>query len=414
MTIRWITEQLGTSPWGPAFASGPIAVVDVRLLRDAAGNSPLLIREKIAEARDHLKRGAPVVICCDFGISRSNAIAAAVLAEDAGISLGESLLRVIQATSETGIKIDFVEDLRRALGVSRPAAHRARPLVLGLNGFVGRAIGNLIDPALSAVSPDRDQALIDNPVLLDAAMDEAASDRILFCWHPTDLDTNRAAGQLVTALRNVLEVCRVRGAGLIFLSGHQVFAGHKGKDHVSFCEADAPQPAGAAGDGLFLGETLIKQYCARHELPMLIVRPTHVYGPGDERPWVLNTMIRKALAQQEVTTHRYQNGAPPIDLIHVRDLARALQFAVEKQLTGVLHVASGNPISTHDLAGLIVRKANSRSKVVGVEMPGDYNMVRLESKIANAVSEWRPTIDLDTGLSELVAPGRQNPIKDQA
>ena len=413
MTIRWITEQLGTSPWREELAPGPIAVVDVRLLRDAAGNSPVLIREKIAEARGLLERGERVVICCDFGISRSNAIAAAVLAEDAGISLDESLLQVIQATGETGIKIDFVEDLRSTLCITRPRLPRSRAFVLGLDGFVGRAIGNLIDPALSVVSAERDQALIENPVLLDSAMDAAAGDRILFCWHPPGLDTNRAAGQLITALRNVLEVCRVRGAGLIFVSGHQVFDGHKGKGQVSFCEADVPQPAGAAGDGLFLGETLIKQYGERHKLPMLIVRPTHLYGPGDERPSVLNTMIRKALAQQEVTTHRYQNGAPLIDLLHVRDLARALQFVVEKQLTGVLHVASGNHISTRDLAGLIVRKANSSSKVVGVEMPGDYSMVRLDSTIVTAIPEWKPTIDLETGLSELIASARQSPIKEK-
>lgn len=403
MTIRWITEQLGTSPWRQELVSGSIAVVDVRLLRDAAGNSPLLIREKIAEARGFLERGERVVICCDFGISRSNAIAAAVLAEDAGITLGESLLRVIQVTGETGIKIDFVEDLRSALGITRPRLPRSRAFVLGLGGFVGRAIGNLIVPALSVVSAERDQALIENPVLLDAAMDAAASDRVLFCWHPPGFDTNRATGQLITALRNALEVCRVRGAGLIFVSGHQVFAGHKGKGQASFCEADAPQPAGAAGDGLFLGETLIKQYSARHKLPILVVRPTHVYGPGDERPWVLNTMIRKALAQKEITTHRYKNGTPLIDLIHVRDLARALQFAVEVQLTGVLHVASGKPITTRDLANLIVRKTNSSSKVVSVEMPGDYSMVRLDSTIATAILEWGPTIDLETGLSELIA-----------
>jgi nucleoside-diphosphate-sugar epimerase len=114
-------------------------------------------------------------------------------------------------------------------------------------------------------------------------------------------------------------------------------------------------------------------------------------------------MIRKALAQQEITTHSYKNGAPLIDLIHVYDLARALALAVEKQLTGVLHVASGKAISMRDLADLIVRKARSSSKIVGVEMPGDYSMVWLESTIATAIPEWRPTIDLETGLSELIA-----------
>lgn len=407
MTIRWITEQLGTSPWGEDLASGPSGVVDVRFLRDAAGNSPSLIRQKIAEARNFLNHGESVVICCDYGISRSNAIAAAVLAETAGISLSEGLLRVIQTTGETGIKIDFVEDLRKALGTRRPTVSGDRALILGLDGFIGRAVRNLLHSHQPQLPADyRDQALIENPVLLDAAMDEAGGDRILFCWRPLGLDTNRAVGQLITALRNVLEVCRVRGAGLIFLSGEQVFAGYEGKGQASFCEADTPQPAGASGDGLFLGETLIEQYRARHDLPVLLVRTTRVYGPGDDRPGVLNTLIRRALADQEITVHRYQNGAPHINLIHVNDLARALRVALEKRLTGVVHVVSKEPISTHELARLIVRKANSSSRVVDVEMPGNYREVRLESMIAHSIPEWKPTTDLETGLSELITHAR--------
>jgi UDP-glucose 4-epimerase len=278
-------------------------------------------------------------------------------------------------------------------------------LVLGLDGFIGRSISRLIDPA-SSFAVGQDQALIENPVLLDAAMDEAGADRVLFSWHPPGLDTNCAAGQLITALRNVLEVCRVRRAGLIFLSGQQVFAGHGGSGPISFSETDALQPAGAAGDGLFLAETLINQYKARHGLTALLVRASHVYGPEDERPGILNTLVNKALARQEIVTHRYQNGAPFIDLIHVRDLARALRLAIEKRLTGVLHIASGNPVATDELARLIVRKLGSSSVVSSIEMPANYSMVQLESTIAGPTLEWRPGIDLETGLSELIDHAR--------
>jgi nucleoside-diphosphate-sugar epimerase len=413
MTVRWISERLGTSPWQEQLVSDSFSIVDVRLLRDAAGNSPMLIRGKIAEALKYLKRGDLVVICCDHGISRSNAIAAAVLAEDLGITLGESLRRVINATGEKGIKIDLVEDLRKALDTQQQPASSARALVLGLEGFIGRSIKRICDPSWSCAKTGQDQDLIDNPVLLDSAMDEAAADRILFCWHPRELDTNRAAGQLIVFLRNVLEVCRVRKAGLIFLSGHQVFAGHEGAGQVSLSEGAPLQPEGAAGDGLFLCETLIKQYEKRHGLPMLVVRSSHVYGPGDERPGILNTMVRKALSQQEIVTHHYQNGAPFIDLVHINDLARALWLAIEKQLTGVLHVASGNPIATDELARLIVRKASSSSNVASIEMPGNYRMARLESTIARIVLEWQPTINLEIGLSELIARVRQSPTKEK-
>ena len=404
MTVRWITEYLGTSPWREELELAPdsTGIVDVRLLRDTTGNSPILIREKIAEASNYLKRGKPVVVCCDYGVSRSNAIAAAVLAEHMSISFGESLQRVIAATGETGIKIDFVEDLRKVLDTKQLPAFGARALVLGREGFIGHSVSQLIDPVSPFAETGRDQSLIGNPVLLDAAMDEIDADRIMFCWHPPRLDTNLAAGQLITALRNVLEVCRVRRAGLIFLSGQQVFAGHRGHGHVPFREADAPQPEWSAGDGLFLGENLVDQYGKRHDLPMLVVRSSHVYGQGDERPGLIKTFVQKALARQNIVTHHYQNGVPSIDFIHVRDLARALQLADKKKLTGILHIASGNLITTDELARLIVNKADSSSTVARIEMPGNCRMVQLDSMIARTILEWQPVVDLETGLTELI------------
>jgi nucleoside-diphosphate-sugar epimerase len=101
-------------------------------------------------------------------------------------------------------------------------------------------------------------------------------------------------------------------------------------------------------------------------------------------------------------THHYQNGAPFIDLIHVTDLAQALRLAIERKLTGVLHVASGNPVATDELARLITRKASSSGKVTSIEMPGNYRMVRLESTIARTFLQWQPVIDLETGLSEII------------
>ncbi len=414
MTVRWITERLGTSPWQEQLASGMSGIVDVRHLRDASGNSPIVIQEKITEALNYLKRGTPVVICCDHGISRSNAIAAAILAKDTGITLSKSLRRVIQATGENGIKIDLVDDLRKALGIRQTPMDGSKVLVLGLDGFIGRSINSIINPFSPTVKPGLDQDLINNPVLLDLAMEETAANQILFCWHPPGLDTNRAAGQMIASLRNALEVCRVRQAGLIFLSGHQVFAGYDESRQGPFSEAYIPMPAGAAGDSLYLCETLIKQYEKRHALPMLVVRTSYVYGPGDERPGILNTLVRKALSQQEIVTHCYKNGPPSVDLVHVHDLACALKTAVKKQLTGIVHITSGSPIATDELARRTVQKSRSNSKVVRIDMPGNHRMVQLESTLARTVLEWQDTIDFDTGLSELIEHTRSGALQGES
>ncbi len=413
MTIRWITDRLGTSPWSEELVSSSHGVVDVRLLQDSAGNPPALIRDKIDEAVWYLEEGRKVIICCDHGISRSNVIAAAVLARQENISFDESLQRVIRATGEVGIKVDLVQDMRRALDVRVPKADSPSVLVLGGGGFIGRNLSTLMGNTLGRDVIGHDMDLIWNPVLLDAAMQRSGTNRVLFCWHPPGLDTNQAAGQLLSALRNALEVCRVRKAGIVFLSGQQVFSGQRGSGEVSFSEEDEPQPGGAAGDGLFLGEVLVKQYAIRYDLPSLIVRSSYIYGEGDERPWLLNTLIRKALCGEDVVTHHYENGSPFIGLLHVSDLAKALLLAMDVGLTGILHVPSADRITTHELAKSIIHMTDSSSRLSSVEMPGNYHSVRLVSNIGSRLPQWAPAVSLEVGLRAVIAALAEDLLKDK-
>ena len=78
--IRWITPTLGTGAFERVQRDGTFVVVDVRVLLDKRGNPPTLVRAKIDEAADLLRAGHRVVVCCDHGMSRSNAIAAGALA----------------------------------------------------------------------------------------------------------------------------------------------------------------------------------------------------------------------------------------------------------------------------------------------------------------------------------------------
>lgn len=400
--IRWITEFLGTAPWEMSPQAGTDGIVDVRLLRDGAGNSPELVRRKVAEAAGHLSAGRRVVLCCDHGISRSNAMAAAVLAGHKGIPYSEALRCVIRATGETGIKIDLAADLREIMQDGQDTASGKAMFVLGADGVIGCAVRSAFGNPGGPTRAEDVQALINTPVLLEATLSEAAAGMVLLFWHPPRLDTNLAAGQLVTGLRNVLEVCRVRKAGLVFLSGQQVFSGLKGDGPVKCAENDEPSPEGAAGDGLYLAEDLIRQYVARHGLAALIVRPSHIYGVGDERPGFLANFIRKALAGETIETHVFQNSAPRVDLLHASDLAQAVMRAVGLGLTGVLHVASGTPIATDALARMIIQTAGSTSGVSAVEMPGRCSQAQLDASLARETLAWRPAVGLQEGLSELI------------
>ena len=74
---------------------------------------------KITEGCDSLRAGKKTVVCCDYGISRSNAVAVGILAMHEAIPFEAAVRRVLDATGEKEIKVDPLQAVRRALGVDK-------------------------------------------------------------------------------------------------------------------------------------------------------------------------------------------------------------------------------------------------------------------------------------------------------
>src|SRR3954468_14641968 len=100
MKIRWITPTLGTAAATEVVGADDLSVVDVRELVDRAGNRSDAILEKIRDGVASVRQGRRTVVCCDYGMSRSNAVAAGVLACLEDIPFDAAVRRVREATGE--------------------------------------------------------------------------------------------------------------------------------------------------------------------------------------------------------------------------------------------------------------------------------------------------------------------------
>ena len=114
--IRWIINQLGTAPFEEIKPADEFLIADVRDLVDKAGNTPETIKEKIEIGTAGLKAGRKVVVCCDHGISRSNAVAAAILNKFEGIAFNEALRRTLLVSGQKSIRLEVVSAVRKAIG----------------------------------------------------------------------------------------------------------------------------------------------------------------------------------------------------------------------------------------------------------------------------------------------------------
>jgi UDP-glucuronate decarboxylase len=402
--IRWITPSVGTAPWLQSATDVGTEKVDVRELVDGSGNSEALVQAKIEQAIAILEAGRKVVVCCDLGMSRSNAIAAGVLSRIERRPFPEAVRQVAAATRETRIKVELLGAVARALK-DKPATRAVgvpRVAVLGGTGFVGKALSAQLSGRAEVVSLDRSHAdLSVGAVELYLSTVAHGADVIVHLAYPRVVD-NRGLGDALTMLRNTLDVCRETGAALVHLSGADVFNGHVGNEGP-VGEDVARKPADVVGETKALCEELIEHHVSQHGIRVLLIRAAKLYDDRGTRPILVRKFVDLAMNNHRILTHRCRNGAPILDLVHIEDAAHAIAELIMGREQGTFHLGAGDTISTGDLAQRIVQITGSRSAIGETAIDTHCaNIVLNGSKVTKQVG-WRPEHRFLASLDKVVA-----------
>lgn len=110
----------------------------------------------------------------------------------------------------------------------------------------------------------------------------------------------------------------------------------------------------AYGQSKQQAEALLLNEQKTHNLPVVILRPSHIYGPGG---WFGGLM-------QEMIKGRFMipgNGQNWWDVVHVDDVVQAFRLAAEHPLVGeVFHIADDTPILMKDFFGLVAEALKLR------------------------------------------------------
>ena len=164
-------------------------------------------------------------------------------------------------------------------------------------------------------------------------------------------------------------------------------------------------PRSCYDEGKRCAETLFFDYNRQHDLDIKVVRIFNTYGPNmhpnDGR--VVSNFIMQALTNKDITV--YGNGEQTRSFCYIDDLINGMMkmMSSEKKITGPINL--GNPVEFKiiELAQMIIKLTNSKSKIINKGLPID-DPVRRRPDISKAKSDldWEPNIDVIDGLKETI------------
>jgi nucleoside-diphosphate-sugar epimerase len=131
-------------------------------------------------------------------------------------------------------------------------------------------------------------------------------------------------------------------------------------------------------------------------------RAFFLYGPYEAPARLVPSVLTSLLRQQPA---RCSHGEQVRDFLYVRDAGEAFVSILDSDLSGIVNVASGNPVKLKDIIYLLADQVGAREMVRLGALPASQddppllvaNIRRLQDE-----AKWSPATPLEQGLQETV------------
>jgi UDP-glucose 4-epimerase len=157
-----------------------------------------------------------------------------------------------------------------------------------------------------------------------------------------------------------------------------------------------------------VGEEYCKAFHDNYGLPYTILRYFNVYGPRQDRRFVISRFIERALDNR--TINIYGDGEQTRDFTYVNDAVNMTILAAlcSKTHLETLNIGTGHSTTINELAHLIAGCLNSNLKEIHVDYdksrPRSIEIFKRTADItkANKLLSYNPEISLDDGIKKLI------------
>lgn len=296
-----------------------------------------------------------------------------------------------------------------------------RVLVTGASGFIGRHLCKVLSEKEAKVvgfvrSQEVNVHLSEQYVV--NILDQITLRKIVHSVQPelvihlaasknrgVDADAYREAYEtnLIGSL-NLINACQdvPALARFVFLGSTDEY----GELHAPFKETDQEAPITAYGASKFAVTELLKSLSRSNGFSSVILRPTIVYGPGQDDSMFLPALIKALIAGKNFDMSL---GEQSRDFVYIDDLVKAItQALVIPHLCGhVINISSETPIRIDDLAKMTANMLGSgvyKFLKFGAKeyRTGDVIQYWAANELARGLLGWSPVVSLEEGIQQTI------------
>jgi GDP-4-dehydro-6-deoxy-D-mannose reductase len=290
-----------------------------------------------------------------------------------------------------------------------------RALVTGARGFVGRhLVSHLTECGDDVLTTDRPEG----PDLLDGAAfaELVAKERPDAVYHLAGASDVGASWQLpretfrtnAEGTLNVLLACHEAGVDRVLSVSSADVYGRVSLAELPLTEESPLRPVTPYAASKVAADLLGLQAHLAYGLGVLRVRAFNHIGPGQTNRFVAPALAER-IARNEVDGTEVVpvgNLTPRRDLTDVRDVVRAYRLLVEHGEGGeAYNVCSGVDLPVSELADRLLHLARTPMRLesdAALQRPVEIPVLRGDFSKLGAVTGWKPEIDLDTTLGDLL------------